>query len=74
MYSDIKENKICKECGEMLTLDKFPRRKNNYYGCVCKDCVNKKNREKRLQKKIEKGIALYQTDKSMKIKRKYKKP
>ena len=74
MYSDIKETKICKKCGEMLTLDKFPRRKNNYYRCVCRDCVNEQNREKRLQKKIEKGIVLYQNDNSMKIKRKYKKP
>lgn len=76
MYNDndIKKTKICKACGETLTLDKFPCRKNNYYGCVCRDCVNKQNREKRLRKKVEKGIELYQTDKSMRIKRKYKKP
>ena len=65
--------KICKKCGRELPLDKFKSKQNYIYG-VCKDFYNEDRREKRYQQRLSDGIEIYHKDKSMKIKRKYKKP
>ena len=68
-----KETKICKKCGRELPLDKFIIKQSYIYG-VCKDCYNESRREKRNQQRLSDSIEIYHKDKSMKIKRKYKKP
>ena len=68
-----KETKICKKCGRELPLDKFIIKQSYIYG-VCKDCYNESRREKRYQQRLSDSIEIYHKDKSMKIKRKYKKP
>ena len=72
MISEDKETKICKKCGRGLPLDKFKSKQNYIYG-VCKDCYNEDRREKRYQQRLSDGIEIYHKDKSMKIKREYKK-
>ena len=73
LYSDIKKTKICKKCGRELPLERFAIN-HNYTRCVCKECFNKDRREKRYQQRLSDELEIYHKDKSMKIKRKYKKP
>lgn len=47
------EERICKICGNKLTLDNFPRM-GKYYRHVCKKCQNQKCREWR-KSKVENG-------------------
>ena len=47
------EERICKICGNKLTLDNFPR-VGEYYRHVCKKCQNQKCREWR-KSKVENG-------------------
>ena len=65
--------KICKKCGRELPLDKFGIN-HNYRRNVCRECFNEEMREKRYQQRLSDSIEIYHKDKSMKIKRKYKKP
>ena len=73
MYSENNSTKICKKCGKELPIDKFKSSHNYIYG-VCKECFNKRVREKRFQQRLSAGLEIYQKDKAMKIQRKYKKP
>lgn len=73
MKFDNKETKKeCKKCGRVLPLNEF-KVINNCIQTMCKECFNKRIREKRLQQKIENNLQVYYQDKSMKIERKYKK-
>ena len=67
------ETKKCKRCGRILPLENFGVSRN-YIKCVCKECTNKEQRAKRLQKRIKHGLEIYSQDKSMKIQRRFKKP
>lgn len=69
MFNDNIETKVCKTCGRELPISNCKA-----YGRECKDCYNKKVRQKRLERKISDGLKIYQKDKSVKIHRKYKKP
>ena len=46
------ETKICKKCGQILTIDNFPRKKyrsgNIGIAGICKGCENARRRAKRL--------------------------
>ena len=75
MLNDNKETKICKKCGRELPLDRYQFYKRTGYRIIfCKDCCNKDMRENRLQKLITSGLEQYSKEKSMKIKRRFKKP
>ena len=72
MFSEnkrIEETKICKKCGRKLPLSKYNRIYGKNWTTTCKDCVA----DARMKKCYENGLALYNTDKSMRTKRKFKK-
>ena len=59
LIKEIEDNvkvKVCTKCKRELTLDNFTKEKHGKYGVAsqCKDCINKKYHER----KIEKGIII----------------
>ena len=70
-FDNTETKKECKKCGRVLPLNEF-KVINNCTQTMCKECFNKRIREKRLQQKIENNLQVYYQDKSMKIERKYK--
>ena len=70
------ETKVCKACGRELPLERFPRNYKTYYHSVCKECNNAARVTKRAALRAEKeaaDIEEYLMDKSLHMKRQYKK-
>ena len=74
------ETKVCKKCGRELPLERFAHNYKTYYHPVCKECNNAAQRVERAAKravqKAEKeaaDIEEYLKDKSLHMKRQYKK-
>lgn len=74
------ETKVCKKCGRELPLERFARSYKKYYHSVCKECNNAAQRVERAAKRAalraEKeaaDIEEYLKDKSLHLKRQYKK-
>ena len=70
------ETKVCKKCGRELPLDRFAHNYKTYYHPVCKECNNAAIKIKRAAKRAEKeaaDIEEYLKDKSLHMKRQYKK-
>ena len=69
MASENRRTKVCKKCGRELPLKKFNKIYGKNWMTTCKECVA----AARMKTCYENGLKLYRSDKSMRIKREYKK-